>query len=113
LDFTHVRQNFKLIQEDFDEESDISIADRGWFLLCFVAGTAFHSIPGVTVAAAQEKRDAMADVARARDLLKEARNLLASAPGEFGGHRDKAIKKVDEALGEANEALATRAHENH
>ncbi len=85
----------------------------GGFLLCFGAGAAFHSIPGVTVAAAQEKRDAMADVARARDLLKEARNLLASAPGEFGGHRDKAIKKVDEALGEANEALATRAHENH
>jgi hypothetical protein len=85
----------------------------GGFVLCFVAGAAFHSIPGatsVTVAAAQDKRDAMADVARARYLLQEARGLLASAPGEFGGHRDKAIKKVDEALGEANAALATRAH---
>jgi hypothetical protein len=85
----------------------------GGFVLCFVAGAAFHSIPGatsVTVAAAQDKRDAMADVARARYLLQEARGLLASAPGEFGGHRDKAIKKVDEALGEANAALATRVH---
>jgi hypothetical protein len=85
----------------------------GGFVLCFVAGAAFHSIPSVAVAAAQEKRDAMADVARARDLLQEARGLLASAPGDFGGHRDKAIKKVDGALGEANAALATRAHENH
>ena len=85
----------------------------GGFILCFVAGAAFHTIPGVTVAAAQEKRDAMADVARARDLLRDARALLANAPGEFGGHRDKAIKKVDEAIGEANEALATRAHKNH
>jgi hypothetical protein len=88
----------------------------GGFVLSFVAGAAFHSIPGatsVTVVAAQDKRDAMADVAHARDLLQEARGLLARAPGEFRGHRDKAIKKVDEALGEANAALATRAHENH
>jgi hypothetical protein len=88
----------------------------GGFVLCFVAGAAFRSIPGtasVTAVAAQDKRDAMADVAHARDLLQEARGLLASAPGDFGGHRDKAIKRVDEALGEANAALATRAHENH
>jgi hypothetical protein len=84
------------------------------FAVAFVAGTAVRSIPGTTgVVAAQEKHEAMADMRSASSLLQQARGLLAGAPGSFGGHRDKAIKRVDEALGEVNEALQTRAHENH
>ena len=73
----------------------------GGFVLCFVAGAAFHSIPGatsVTVAAAQDKRDAMADLARARYLLQEARALLASAPGEFGAIETKQSRKWTKRL---------------
>lgn len=84
------------------------------FAVAFIAGAATRSIPGTTsVVAAQEKHEAMADVRSAANLLQQARALLAGAPGSFGGHRDKAIKRVDEALGEVNEALQTRAHENH
>jgi hypothetical protein len=53
---------------------------------------------------AQERHDAREDLHHAEDKLREARGLLASAPGEFGGHRDKAIRKIDEALQEVHEA---------
>ena len=53
---------------------------------------------------AQERHDAREDLHHAEDKLREARGLLASAPGEYGGHRDKAIKKIDEALQEVHEA---------
>jgi len=38
---------------------------------------------------------------------------MAAAPGSFGGHRDKAMKYLDQALGEANQAIEIREHENH
>jgi hypothetical protein len=88
----------------------------GGFVVAFVAGAASRSIPGtanVTVVAAQEKHEAMKDVRTARDLMQQARGMLAGAPGSFGGHRDKAIKHLDAALGEANAAIETREHENH
>src|ERR1700740_3660571 len=53
---------------------------------------------------AQQRHDAREDLHHAEDKLREARGLLASAPGEYGGHRDKAIKKVDEAIQEVHEA---------
>ena len=53
---------------------------------------------------AQERHDAREDLHHAEDRLREARGLLAAAPGEYGGHRDKAIKKIDEALQEVHAA---------
>ena len=88
----------------------------GGFAVAFVAGAASRSIPGttaVTTVAAQEKHEAMKDVRTARDLMQQARGLLASAPGSFGGHREKAMKHLDIALGEANQALEAREHEHH
>jgi len=88
----------------------------GGFAVAFVAGAASRSIPGtvaVTTVAAQEKHEAMRDMHTARDLMQQARGLLAGAPGSFGGHRGKAMKHLDAALAETNEALETRAHEHH
>ncbi|MGH9747549.1 MAG: hypothetical protein ACRD59_15750 [Candidatus Acidiferrales bacterium] len=86
------------------------------FVLAFVVGAASRSIPGatgVTVVAAQERHEAIADMRRAKDLLEQARALLAGAPGTFGGHRDKALKHLDAAIGEVHEAVETREHEHH
>jgi hypothetical protein len=88
----------------------------GGFAVAFVAGSASHLIPGansVTAVAAQEKHEALRDVRGARDMMQQARGLLAGAPGSFGGHREKAMKHLDLALGEANQALEVREHENH
>ena len=86
------------------------------FAVAFVAGAATHSIPGatsVTSVAAQEKHEALRDVRSARDMMQQARGLLAGAPGSFGGHREKAMKFLDLALGEANQAVEVREHESH
>jgi hypothetical protein len=56
-------------------------------------------------AAAQDRREM---IHHAEDKLKEARDMLANTPGEFGGHRDKAIRKIDEALAEVHEAWEHR-----
>lgn len=83
--------------------------------MAFVAGAASHLIPGangVTTVAAQEKHEALRDVRSARDLMQQARGLLAGAPGSFGG-REKAMKFLDGALGEANQAIEVREHEHH
>jgi hypothetical protein len=86
------------------------------FALAFVAGAASHLIPGVNsvaVVAAQEKHEALRDVRTARDMMQQARGYLAGAPGSFGGHREKAMKFLDMAIGEANQAVEIREHENH
>lgn len=54
--------------------------------------------------APQERREGFEDLHRAEKLLQDARAILAAAPGEYGGHRDKAIQKVDEALYQIHEA---------
>jgi hypothetical protein len=58
-----------------------------------------------TVPAAQERHEGFEDMHHAEKLLREARAVLAGAPGGYGGHRDKAIKRVDEALHEVHEAI--------
>jgi hypothetical protein len=58
-----------------------------------------------TVPAAQERHEGFEDMRRAEQLLRDAKGVLAAAPGEYGGHRDKAIKRIDEALGEIHEAI--------
>jgi hypothetical protein len=60
---------------------------------------------GGALPAAQERHEAREDFRRAEVLLRDARGLIAAAPGEYGGHRDKAIKRIDEALGEVHEAI--------
>jgi hypothetical protein len=73
---------------------------------------AFFFTPSATLklgaepaAPAQERREGFDDMHRAEEALRNARAILAAAPGEYGGHRDKAIKKVDEALGEVHQAI--------
>jgi hypothetical protein len=84
-----------------------------WFMLACVG---MVLVPGLslsvlsvqvraTAPAAQERREGFEDMRRAERLLKDARAILAGAPGEYGGHRDKAIKRVDEALHEVHEAI--------
>jgi hypothetical protein len=84
-----------------------------WFtlavvLVAFVLGLSL-SVPSgtarTTAPAAQERHEGFEDMHRAEKLLRDARAVLAGAPGEYGGHRDKAIKRVDEALGEIHEAI--------
>ncbi|MGB0035262.1 MAG: hypothetical protein WBP79_07305 [Candidatus Acidiferrales bacterium] len=83
------------------------------FLFAFVlafASPAKPGTPGPTAAPPQERHEAFEDLRRAEGHLKEARALLAGAPGEFGGHRDKAIRRVDQALAEVHEAIQSREH---
>ncbi|HYL69495.1 MAG TPA: hypothetical protein VEX69_10035 [Candidatus Limnocylindria bacterium] len=58
-----------------------------------------------TTPAPQDRHEGFEDMHRAQKILQDARAVLAGAPGEYGGHRDKAIKKVDEALHEVHEAI--------
>lgn len=60
--------------------------------------------------APQERREQAEDIHRAEEKLREARGILVSAPGEFGGHREKAIAHIDAALGEVHEAWEHRSH---
>ena len=61
-----------------------------------------------TVTPPQERHEQAEDLHRAEDKLREAREILAHAPGEYGGHRAKAIERVDEALREVHEAWEHR-----
>jgi hypothetical protein len=73
-----------------------------------VFGLSLSGLNGRARAAApalQERHEGFEDMRRAEKHLREAREILAQAPGEYGGHRDKAIKRVDEALGEVHEAI--------
>ena len=60
--------------------------------------------------APQERHDAFEELRRAEQLLVDARALLAAAPGEYAGHRDKAIKYVDEALDQVRKSIAVARH---
>jgi len=60
--------------------------------------------------APQERREAFEDLRRAEQLLVDARAILAAAPGEYAGHRDKAIKYVDEALDQVRKSIEVARH---
>jgi hypothetical protein len=60
--------------------------------------------------APQERREKVEDMHRAEQMLRDARAVLAGAPGEYAGHRDRAIKHVDAALGEVHEAIEVVEH---
>lgn len=86
------------------------------FLFAFVlafASAAKPGTPGPTAAPPQERHEAFEDLHRADERLKEARALLVGAPGEFGGHRTKAIRRVDQALEEVHAAFESREHHRY
>ncbi len=56
------------------------------------------------LSAAPPQKDVPAEVDAARRALEGARNDLAHAGGEWGGHRAAALKHIDEALRELSEA---------
>ena len=58
------------------------------------------------------QRDIPAEVEAARRSLQGARNDLEHAGGEWGGHRVAAMKHIDEAVKELNEA-EKYAREHH
>jgi hypothetical protein len=60
-----------------------------------------------TNAPAHPKGEQHPAIHRAVANLREARHALNEAKSEFGGHRTKAIKAVDEALEECRLALET------
>jgi hypothetical protein len=64
-----------------------------------------NASPSTPAVLPQERHEA---VHRAEERLREARELMAGLPGEYGGHRDKAIHKIDEAIAEVHEAWEHR-----
>jgi hypothetical protein len=66
----------------------------------------------ISVLPASPQRDVPAEVNSARQALKNARNELEHAGGQWGGHRVAAMKHIDEALKELGEAEGW-AREHH
>jgi hypothetical protein len=60
-------------------------------------------VPTVSMFPAPQQRDVPAEVESAKQALRNARNELQHAGGEWGGHRAAAVKHIDEALRELNE----------
>jgi hypothetical protein len=92
---------------NFMKNRTLNVFTAAGFLLAsalFFASSATPRPAGQPPAAPQERREAFEDLRRAEGLLRDARAILAAAPGEYGGHRDKAIHKIDEALGQIREA---------
>jgi hypothetical protein len=61
-------------------------------------------VPASSVFPEPQGRDVPAEVDSARQALRNARNDLEHAGGQWGGHRVAAMKHIDEALTELNEA---------
>jgi hypothetical protein len=76
------------------------------FLLLMIASSA------TTLFSSAPQRDVPGEVDAARHALQGARNDLEHAGGEWGGHRVAAMKHIDAALKELNEAEKF-AHEHH
>ena len=66
----------------------------------------------ISVLPASPQRDVPAEVNSARQALRNARNELEHAGGQWGGHRVAAMKHIDEALKELGEAEGW-AREHH
>ena len=60
-------------------------------------------VPTRSVFPEPQQRDVPAEIESARQKLESARNDLAHAGGEWGGHRAKAMDNVDQALRELKE----------
>jgi len=89
-----------------------TLISTGGFLLVFLFafGSPATSLPArASAAALQERRVQAEELHHAEDKLREAREILEHAPGEYGGHRKKAIGRIDEALGEIHAAYEDRS----
>jgi len=69
-------------------------------------------LPSVVVSSTPPQKDVPAEIDSARRALQNARNDLDHAGTDWGGHRVNAIKHVDAALTEVNEA-EKYAREHH
>lgn len=69
-------------------------------------------LPSVVVSSTPPQKDVPAEIDSARRALQNARNDLDHAGTDWGGHRVNAIKHVDAALTELNEA-EKYAREHH
>lgn len=50
------------------------------------------------------QKDVPGRIDSARQALQNARSQLDQAGGDWGGHRENAIKHIEEAMGELNQA---------
>jgi len=69
-------------------------------------------VPTVPLLSDPPQPDVLAQVEKSHTALLNARTDLEHAGGEWGGHRELAIKHIDEALKELGEAEKW-AHEHH
>jgi hypothetical protein len=60
--------------------------------------------PAVILSSAAFQRDRPAEVERAEQSLRQAKNDLEHAGDQWGGHRSKAIQHINAALGELDQA---------
>lgn len=72
-------------------------------------------VPASPVFPEPQQRDVPAEIDSARQRLRNARNDLEHAGGEWGGHRVNAMNHIDQALKELNEAehWAREHHDVH
>ena len=73
-----------------------------------VLAAALSASPLMLARAAGQKAHGAArfpNLQAAKRLLNNARSRLAAAPADFGGHRAAALKLVNEALVEVNQAI--------
>jgi len=68
--------------------------------------------PAGVLSAPAFQRDRPAEVDRAQEALRNAKNELEHAGDEWGGHRSKAIGHINAALSELEQAERF-AHEHH
>jgi hypothetical protein len=60
--------------------------------------------PAVSLFSAPPQRDVPAEVDSARRALQNAHNELEHAGGQWGGHRVSAMRHIEQALAELNQA---------
>lgn len=68
---------------------------------------------GMMTLSAQNERAMHPRISRAIESLKDARDYMAHAPHDFGGHKLAAIRSTDNAIRDLNLALTYRAGADH
>jgi hypothetical protein len=79
------------------------------FISGFVLGLVLCA--GLTLFA-QNERAMHPRLAAAITALRDARDYLRSAPHDFGGHKDAALRATDEAIRQLNFALQYRGRQD-
>ena len=80
----------------------------------FVSGIVLGVVlsAGLFTLAAQNERAMHPRIAAAITALRDAREYLAAAPHDFGGHKAAAMRATDDAIRQLNLALAYRGRED-